>query len=259
MLRICLARRVLLACLSGTRPNAHRRLFAGHEQTRSARAPPARRDLLAGCSASRHWTRSSYQPCRTPRFPGLCDAGFTPLPAGSISPRLHPATRLCRFSLLFSGSSARVQFFFVTLCKLLLDGLSSQDAALPPTDSGSSAFGGLNHLEGFLPLPSEGYNISKARTSSMPDFPFLRKFPLCVCTVFVFFLLNVLAHILIFGSVQHLYASYIYVLCLPAPPPFFYCISFLRISLFSSHVHPYVLSIWRAISLMRAPSSSFFF
>ena len=125
----------------------------------------------------------------------------------------------------------------------------SQPAALPPSDSGTSAFGGLNHLEGFLPLPSEGYNISKARTSSMADLPFLRKFPLCVCTVFVFFLLNVLAHILIFGSVQHLYASYIYVLCLPAPPPFFYCISFLRISLFSSHVHPYVLSICRAIYL----------
>ena len=116
MLRICLARRVLLACLSGTRPNAHRRLFAGHEQTRSARAPPARRDLLARCITSHHWTHSSYQACRPPRFPGLFDAGFTPMPAGSISPRLHPATRLCRFSLLFSGSSDCVQFFFVTLC-----------------------------------------------------------------------------------------------------------------------------------------------
>jgi hypothetical protein len=31
---------------------------------------------------------------------------------------------------------------------------------------------------------------------------------------------DVLAHILIFGSVQHLHASYIYVLCLPAPTLF---------------------------------------
>jgi hypothetical protein len=113
-----------------------------------------------------------------------------------------------------------------------------------------------------LPLPSDGYNLSKARTSSMADLPLLRKFPLCLCIRF--FVLDVLAHILIFGSVQHLYASSIYVLRLPAPPPFFYCIPFLRNSLFSSHVHPYVLSIcyifgglsiWRAISIWRAPSS----
>jgi hypothetical protein len=34
--------------------------------------------------------------------------------------------------------------------------------------------------EGFLSLPSEGYNISKARTTSMADFPLLRKFPLLI-------------------------------------------------------------------------------
>jgi hypothetical protein len=84
------------------------------------------------------------------------DAGFTSMPAGSISPRLHPATGLRRFSLLFYGFCARAQFFFDSARALLLDG-SSQDAALPPTDSGPRAFGGLNHLEGFLPLPSEGY------------------------------------------------------------------------------------------------------
>jgi hypothetical protein len=50
---------------------------------------------------------------------------------------------------------------------------------MPPTDSGPRAFRGLNHLEGFLPLPSEGYNIFTARTSSMADLPLLRKFPLC--------------------------------------------------------------------------------
>ena len=103
MLRIRLARRVLLACLSGTRPKAHWRLFAGLEQARSDRAPPATRVLLAGCRTGRHWTLSSYQACRTPRYPGLCDAGFTSMPAGSISPRLYPTTRLRRFSLLFYG------------------------------------------------------------------------------------------------------------------------------------------------------------
>jgi len=43
------------------------------------------------------------------------------------------------------------------------------------------------------------------------------------------------------------------------PPPFCsYCISFLRISLFSSYVHPYVLSIWRAIRSLLLPSSRTF-
>jgi hypothetical protein len=53
---------------------------------------------------------------------------------------------------------------------------SSTAAALPPTDSGPRAFRGLNHLEGFLPLPSEGHNISKARTSSMADLLLLCNF-----------------------------------------------------------------------------------
>jgi hypothetical protein len=43
-------------------------------------------------------------------------------------------------------------------------------------------------------------------------------------------MLDVLAHILIFGSVQHLYASYIYVLCLPASTTLFF-MRLLRISL----------------------------
>jgi hypothetical protein len=55
----------------------------------------------------------------------------------------------------------------------------------------------------------------------------------------VLFMFDVLAHILIFGSVQHLYASYIYVLCLPASPtsPFLHAF-FLRMSLCSFYVHP---------------------
>jgi len=50
--------------------------------------------------------------------------------------------------------------------RLCLMGDPWQHAALPPSDSGTRAFGGLNRLEGFLPLPSEGYSISKTRTSS---------------------------------------------------------------------------------------------
>ena len=54
-----------------------------------------------------------------------------------------------------------------------LMGDPSQHVALPPSDSGTRAFRGLNQLEGFLPLPSEGYNVSTVRTSSMADLPLL--------------------------------------------------------------------------------------
>jgi hypothetical protein len=55
---------------------------------------------------------------------------------------------------------------------------------MQPTDSGPRAFGGLNHMEGFLPLPSEGYNISKACTSSMADLLLSSAFPLCFLHAF---------------------------------------------------------------------------
>jgi hypothetical protein len=171
------------------------------------------------------------------------------MPTGSIPPPLHQTTGFRRFSPLFSGHRAAAQgLIYARLC---LMGDPSHHAALPPSvapsDSRTRAFGGLNHLEGFLTLTSDDYNISTACTSSMTDLPLLRKFPLCIR---VFFMLDVLAHILIFGSVQHLYASYIYTLFLFAwpPHPFSSCISFLRISLFSSYVHPSVLSICRVIS-----------
>jgi hypothetical protein len=102
------------------------------------------------------------------------------------------------------------------------------------------------HLEGFLPLPSEGYKISKAQTSSMTDLPLLRKFPLCIPSFYLMF--DVLAHILIFGSIHPLHASSIYVLCLIAPHPFptaFPSCVFLFSLLMCTH--PSVLSIWRVI------------
>jgi hypothetical protein len=89
-------------------------------------------------------------------------------------------------------------------------------------------------LEGFLPLPSEGYNISKASTSSMADLPLLRKFPLCIRSF----------HVRCSRTHPHLWertsSACIIHLCsvFARPPPFSYCISVLRISLFSSYVHP---------------------
>ncbi len=123
---------------------------------------------------------------------------------------------------------------------------SENGARLQPTDSGKRAFGGLNHLEGFLPLPSEDYNISTACTSSMTDIPLLRKFPFCIRVFF---------YVRCSRTHPHFWertasVCIIHLCSVFAPPqPFFYCISFLRISLFSSHVHPCVLSICRATYL----------
>jgi hypothetical protein len=49
------------------------------------------------------------------------------------------------------------------------------------------------------------------------------------------------------GSVQDPYVTYIYILFLPAPHPFPLAFVLAYFS-FLSYVHPYVLSIWRAIS-----------
>jgi hypothetical protein len=95
---------------------------------------------------------------------------------------------------------------------------SSTAAVLQTTDSGLRAFGGLNHLEGFLPLLSEGYNVSTARTSSMADLPLLRKFPLCI-RAFYFRCSRTHPHFwerTASVCIIHLYSVFV---CLPPPHP----------------------------------------
>jgi hypothetical protein len=108
-----------------------------------------------------------------------------------ISPRLHPAPGLCRFSQIFHDFSARTQFFFDTLynsysmgdprkmrrghprtqvrlqfltflldprCDSCLRFLAGRYTTAPRFRV--TTFGGLNHLEGFSPLHSEGYILS---------------------------------------------------------------------------------------------------
>jgi hypothetical protein len=119
---------------------------------------------------------------------------------------VHPATGLRRFSPLFYGRCAAIHGFRAACIRR-------------PESSGgllATSFGGLQHFQ--------GQHILYGRPSSQFCVNFL--------SVFVLFMLDVRAHILIFGSVQHLYASYIYVLCLPASPHPFLHAFFLRISLF---------------------------
>jgi hypothetical protein len=112
---------------------------------------------------------------------------------------------------------------------------SSTAAALPPTDSGPRAFRGLNHLEGFLPLPSEGYNISKARTSSMADLLLLRNFS----TLYSLF------SCLMFSHTSSCLGTYS--ICVHHPSmfcayhlshPFSTCVFLAYFSLLSFYVHP---------------------
>jgi hypothetical protein len=146
--------------------------------------------------------------------------------------------------------------------RLCLMGDPSQRAALPPSDSRTRAFGGLNPLEGFLPLPSEGYHISKARTSSMADLPLLRKFPLCI-RPFYFRCSRTHPHFW-----ERTTSVCIIHLCsvFARPPTLFLLYSLLayfsflfsRAPLCSVYLQGYIfggLSIWKVISMWRDPSS----
>jgi hypothetical protein len=126
-------------------------------------APGIRSALaLAGVVARGVYVRRNF------RSRGAITARRPRVPASVILARPHPSQQAASFL-----ACTRPPDFVVSR-------RSSTAAALPPTASGPRAFRGLNHLEGFLPLPSEGYNISKARTSSMTDLPLLRKIPLCI-------------------------------------------------------------------------------
>ena len=59
------------------------------------------------------------------------ESGSSPVPEGSSFPRLHQAPGLRRFSPLFYGSCASVQFFFDTLCTSCLRILAGRRAADP--------------------------------------------------------------------------------------------------------------------------------
>jgi hypothetical protein len=143
----------------------------------------------------------------------LCEAGLiTSVPAGCMFPPVHQATGLHRFSPLFYGRCDASHGFRTTCIR------RAESSAEPLATS----FGGLQHFH--------GPHILYDRPSSQFCVNFL--------SVFVLFMLDVLAHILVFGSVLHLYASYIYVLCLSASPTLFLHAFFLRISLFSFYVHP---------------------
>jgi hypothetical protein len=173
------------------------------------------------------------------------------MPAGSISPRLHPATGFRRFSQLFYGSLHRARFLLDQRCDFCLRFFAGRCAtahgfratcirrAEPSGGLLATSFGGLHHFH--------GSHILYGRPSLLR----LRQFPLCIRDFYVrcsrtqphFWERTTCVCII------HLYS----VLFSRPPHPFSYCISFLSISLFSSSVHPYVLSIWRAISSLLLP------
>jgi hypothetical protein len=99
--------------------------------------------------------------------------------------------------------------------RLYLMGDPSQRAALPPSDSRIRVFGGVNPLEGFLPLPSEGYYISTARTSSMAD---LTDLPSCVNFLSVFVLFSMFSHTSSFLGAYILCMHHTSMFCVCPPP-----------------------------------------
>jgi hypothetical protein len=104
--------------------------------------------------------------------PGLCETGSTSMPAGIISPRLHPATELRRFSPLFYGSLHRAQFLLDQRCGSCLRFLAGRCAAAHgfratcirrAASSGgflATSFGGLPHFHGSHILMMMPFNCS---------------------------------------------------------------------------------------------------
>jgi hypothetical protein len=99
--------------------------------------------------------------------------------------------------------------------------MPSQDAAMPPSDSGPHAFGGTHQSGGLLATSFERLHPFNG-LSTHPHGRLFSSSGIFSC-VFAISMFDVLAHSLIFGSVQHLHASCIYVLVqfcvLPPPPP----------------------------------------
>jgi hypothetical protein len=81
---------------------------------------------------------------------------------------------------------------------------------------------GHMHSEGRILCRASCHFLRRATTFPRPAHPLWPTFLSCVnfLSVFVLFIFDVLAPILIFESVQPLHASYIYVLCFPTPHPF---------------------------------------
>jgi hypothetical protein len=130
----------------------------------------------------------------------------------------------------------------------------SQDAALPPWDSGPHAFGGTHQSGGLLATSFGGLHPFTSLSNHHPlgrPFLFFRVFLFCIRNF----------HVQCSRTQPHFWectsSACIIHLCsvFARPPPFSYCISFLRISLFSSYVHLYVLSLWRDIRSLLLPSS----
>jgi hypothetical protein len=112
--------------------------------------------------------------------------------------------------------------------ELMFYSLHRVPARLPARPGGPHAFGGPHHLQGFSQIIWRVTSFD--RPISIPSgCPFLLKGNFY--SVFAISTLNVPAHNLILGSVQHLYASYISVLFVP-PTLFLSHLIFSYISLF---------------------------
>jgi hypothetical protein len=171
------------------------------------------------------------------------------MPTVSISPRLHPATGLRRFSPLFYGFMCQRPVLLDTRCNSCSK--DSPRRTHPSKDSGPQAFGGPHHLKGFSPPPLEDYIISQARIFSWLTSLFsFRNLLFC----FRDFHVRCSRTHPPFSGAYRLCMHHTSMFCVcPPHTPFFLMHFLLAYFFFSSYVHPYVLSIWRTISLSLLP------
>jgi hypothetical protein len=150
----------------------------------------------------------------------------------------------------FTGFTPAPSSSSTAIARILIDGSATLDAAEPPKDSGPQAFGGPHQSAELLATSFGGLHPFTCLSTPWPTFLFFRDFLFCIRNF----------HVRCSRTQTHFWERtasaciiHLRFFC-PPPHPFSYCISFLRISLFSSHVHPYVLSIWRDIRSLLLPS-----
>jgi hypothetical protein len=154
--------------------------------------------------------KARRRPPRDPasQHPCLQAASFSLAPGHRTSSLLATLLRFLQHAQFLLDQRCDSCLRFLAGCCAAAHGLRATCIRRAESSGGllATSFGGLQHFH--------GPHILYGQPSSQFCVTFL--------SVFVLFMFDVLAHILIFGSVQHLYASYIYVLCLTASPTLFF-------------------------------------
>jgi hypothetical protein len=145
----------------------------------------------------------------------------------------------------FTGSTPAPSSSPTAITRILLDGSATLDEEQPTKDSWPQAFGGPHQSAQFLATSFRGLHpFNGLSIILLADLSLLQGFALLSSQFPCLMFSNTASFLGVYSICMH--QTSMFCVC-PPPTLFSCCMSFLRISLFYSYVHPSVLSIWRAI------------